>query len=172
MAPKSEAETHLEKAEKKAASSTGWFSSSSSKWEDAGDLFQQAANAFKIEKQFKEAGDAFSKEAECREKSDDGNSAANAWWNAAKVYRIAEQYDRMSLCPTRHPRELLNRFSVAIQAFLQAIAFLCKAGRFRQAADREKDIAQIYLQNLDNRKEAVNSWIQAADWYEQEDASA
>lgn len=31
------------KAEKKAKSSTGWFSSSSSKWEDAGDLFQQVS---------------------------------------------------------------------------------------------------------------------------------
>jgi hypothetical protein len=31
----------LAKAEKKASSSTGWFSSSSTKWEDAADLFQQ-----------------------------------------------------------------------------------------------------------------------------------
>lgn len=31
----------LAKAEKKASSSSGWFSSSSSKWEDAADLFQQ-----------------------------------------------------------------------------------------------------------------------------------
>lgn len=33
----------LAKAEKKASSSTGWFSSSSSKWEDAADLFQQVS---------------------------------------------------------------------------------------------------------------------------------
>lgn len=33
----------LAKAEKKAGSSTGWFSSSSTKWEDAADLFQQVS---------------------------------------------------------------------------------------------------------------------------------
>lgn len=31
----------LQQADKKASSSTGWFSSSSSKWEDAADLYQQ-----------------------------------------------------------------------------------------------------------------------------------
>jgi alpha-soluble NSF attachment protein len=85
--PKSPAEVLLEKADKKANSSTGWFSSSSSKWEEAGDLYQQAANAFRIEKQFKPAGDAFSREAECRENCNETNDAANAWWNAAKSYK-------------------------------------------------------------------------------------
>ena len=85
--PKSPAEILLEKADKKANSSTGWFTSSSSKWEDAGDLYQQAANAFRIEKQFKTAGDAFAREAECRENCNETNDAANAWWNAAKAYK-------------------------------------------------------------------------------------
>lgn len=31
----------LAKAEKKSSSSVGWFGSASSKWEEAGDLFQQ-----------------------------------------------------------------------------------------------------------------------------------
>lgn len=88
MAPsKSPAQALLEKADKKANSSTGWFSSSSTKFEEAGDLYQQAANSFKLEKLFREAGDAFSKEAECREKCNETNDAANAWWNAAKAYK-------------------------------------------------------------------------------------
>lgn len=103
MAPaKSEGQILLQKAEKKAAASTGWFSSASSKFEEAGDLFQQAANAFKLERTFTEAGDAFSKEAECREKCGENNDAANAWWNAAKAYKQADRPDRMSYC--------LNRF--------------------------------------------------------------
>jgi len=85
--PKSPAEVILEKADKKANSSTGWFSSASAKWEDAGDLYQTAANTFKVEKQFKAAGDAFSREAECRENCKELNDAANAWWNAAKAYK-------------------------------------------------------------------------------------
>ena len=88
MAPqKSAAQTLLEKADKKAASSGGWFSSNNSKWEEAGDFYQQAANAFKIDKLFKEAGDAHAREAECRENCKEINEAANAWWNAAKAYK-------------------------------------------------------------------------------------
>lgn len=87
MPTKSQGQLLLEKADKKANSSTGWFSTSSSKWEEAGDLYQQAANAFKIDKLFREAGDAHAREAECREKSQESNEAAQAWWNAAKAYK-------------------------------------------------------------------------------------
>ena len=88
MAPqKSPAQELLEKADKKAASSGGWFQSSETKWEEAGDLYQQAANAFKIDKLFKEAGDAHAREAECRENCKEINEAANAWWNAGKAYK-------------------------------------------------------------------------------------
>jgi alpha-soluble NSF attachment protein len=58
-----------------------------SKYEEAGDLYQQAANQFKIEKDFRSAGDAFAKEADCRARSNETNDAANAWWNAAKAYK-------------------------------------------------------------------------------------
>lgn len=87
MPAKSPAQALLEKADKKANSSTGWFSSASTKFEEAGDLYQQAANSFKLEKLFKEAGDAFAREAECREKCNESNEAGNAWWNAAKSYK-------------------------------------------------------------------------------------
>lgn len=88
MPAKSPAQVLLDKAEKKVNSSVGWFSSSTTKYEEAGDLYQQAANAFKLEKSYKDAGDAFSKEAECREKGDETNEAANAWWNASKSYKL------------------------------------------------------------------------------------
>lgn len=87
MPSKSPAQAALEKADKKANSSSGWFSSSSSKYEEAGDLYQQAANLFKMEKLFREAGDAHAREAECREKCQESNEAAQAWWNAAKAYK-------------------------------------------------------------------------------------
>jgi len=62
MPAKSAAQTLLDKADKKATSSGGWFTSSSTKFEEAGDLYQQAANSFKIDKLFKEAGDAFARD--------------------------------------------------------------------------------------------------------------
>lgn len=55
----SEGDKFLKAAEKKANSSGGWFSSSSSKWEDAGDLFAQSANAYKVEKNWRASGAAF-----------------------------------------------------------------------------------------------------------------
>ncbi|KAF9453861.1 vesicular-fusion protein SEC17 [Macrolepiota fuliginosa MF-IS2] len=153
MPSKSPAQVLIEKADKKANSSTGWFSSASTKFEEAGDLYQQAANSFKLEKLFKEAGDAFAREAECREKCSESNEAANAWWNAAKAYKRS------------HPE-------LAIQALTQTINHLTKSGRFRQAADREKEIGQIYLQEFNDLGKACDSFVRAGDWYSQEDAAA
>ncbi|KAF8560318.1 TPR-like protein [Imleria badia] len=153
MPSKSPAQTFLEKADKKANSSTGWFSSSSTKYEEAGDLYQQAANAFKLDKEFRDAGDAFAREAECRERCKEVNEAANAWWNAAKAYKRG------------YP-------DLAIQALSQTITHLTTSGRFRQAADREKEIAQIYQHELSDIRKACDSLERAGDWYAQEDATA
>ncbi|CAA7265846.1 unnamed protein product [Cyclocybe aegerita] len=153
MPSKSPAQVLLEKADKKANSSTGWFTSATSKFEEAGDLYQQAANAFKLEKLFKEAGDAFAREAECREQCKEGNEAANAWWNASKAYKRGFP-------------------DLAIQALTQTIVHLTQGGRFRQAADREKEIGQIYLQESNDLRRACESYVRAGDWYAQEDATA
>ncbi|KIJ68499.1 hypothetical protein HYDPIDRAFT_81960 [Hydnomerulius pinastri MD-312] len=153
MPSKSPAQTFIEKADKKANSSTGWFSSSTTKYEEAGDLYQSAANAFKLEKQFREAGDAFAREAECREKCKEINEASNAWWNAAKAYKRGFP-------------------DLAIQALGQTITHLTASGRFRQAADREKEIAQIYQLELHDLRKACDSLERAGDWYSQEDATA
>ncbi|KAF8971354.1 vesicular-fusion protein SEC17 [Flammula alnicola] len=142
MAPKSPAQTLLEKADKKANSSGGWFTSASTKFEEAGDLYQQAANSFKLEKLFKEAGDAFAREAECRELCKEENEAANAWWNASKAYKRGFP-------------------DLAIQALTQTIVHLTKGGRFRQAADREKEIGQIYLQESNDLRKACESYERA-----------
>lgn len=62
--------------------------------------------------------------------------------------------------------------AVAIQALSQTITHLTKAGRFRQAADREKEIGQIYLQELNDLRKACESYERAGEWYSQEDAQA
>jgi len=153
MPSKSPAQALIEKADKKANSTGGWFSSSSSKFEEAGDLYQQAANAFKLEKLFKEAGDAFAREAECREGCKETNEAANAWWNASKAYKRGFP-------------------DLAVQALTHTITHLTQAGRFRQAADREKEIGQIYLQESNDVRKACESFERAGEWYSQEDANA
>lgn len=62
--------------------------------------------------------------------------------------------------------------SVAISALTQTITHLTKAGRFRQAADREKEIGQIHLQETNDLQRACDSFERAGDWYAQEDATA
>lgn len=63
-------------------------------------------------------------------------------------------------------------FAVAIQALSQTIVHLTASGRFRQAADREKEIGQIYLQESHDLRKACESFERAGDWYAQEDATA
>ena len=70
------------------------------------------------------------------------------------------------------PHHYLNRVAVAIQALTQTIVHLTSGGRFRQAADREKEIAQIYLQETNDLRKACESYERAGDWYAQEDAAA
>ena len=62
--------------------------------------------------------------------------------------------------------------TVAIQALTQTITMLTKAGRFRQAADREKEIAQIYLNEMHDLRRACEAYERAGEWYQQEDAGA
>lgn len=69
-------------------------------------------------------------------------------------------------------RSLIPSESVAIQALSQTIIHLTKGGRFRQAADREKEIAQIYLQETNDLRKACDSFERAGEWYSQEDANA
>ena len=61
---------------------------------------------------------------------------------------------------------------MAIEALKQTVIYLTKGGRFRQAADREKEIAQIYIQEFNDLSKACDSYERAAEWYSQEDAHA
>lgn len=66
----------------------------------------------------------------------------------------------------------LNSCTVAIAALSQTVTFLTKSGRFRQAADREKEIAQIYIQEKQDLSKGCESYERAGEWYAQEDATA
>jgi alpha-soluble NSF attachment protein len=81
----------LAKANKRANASGGFGSffsgGSSSKFEEARDLYVGAANAYKLDKRWKESGDAFSKAAEMAIKADEKDDAANDFWNASKSYK-------------------------------------------------------------------------------------
>ena len=96
----SQAQSLLASADKKANSSSGFFSfgSSSTKYEEAHDLYKGAANAFKLEGRFKESGDAFCKAAEMSLKQNEKDDAANDFWDASKAYKKSH--------PEREARQL------------------------------------------------------------------
>ncbi|KAG8978896.1 vesicular-fusion protein S17 [Tulasnella sp. 427] len=93
------------------------------------------------------------READCRVKGGEKDDAANAYWNAAKAYKQG------------HPDR-------AASALNETVNLLTQLGRFRQAADREKEIGQIYLVDSHDLSKAVDAFLRAADWYDQEDAKA
>ena len=91
---KSEGQASFEKAEKKAVSSPGWFTSEAAIHNEAAQLYRKAANELKYEKSLSDAATAFSREAECWEKCNERFDAANAWRNAAIIYRELGELDR------------------------------------------------------------------------------
>jgi alpha-soluble NSF attachment protein len=77
-------------AEKKASKSKGGLfslGSSSTKYEEAAEIYVEAANAFRLQKLLVESGQAFEKAAEMQLKSDEKDDAANTLVEAYKVYR-------------------------------------------------------------------------------------
>lgn len=81
----------LAKADKKANTTSSGFSSffgsSSQKYEEARDLYVAAANAFTLEKSFKQSGNCHTRAAEMALKGEEPDDAAGDYWNASKSYK-------------------------------------------------------------------------------------
>ncbi|MBW0464955.1 hypothetical protein O181_004670 [Austropuccinia psidii MF-1] len=153
----SNASETLAKADRKLNSSSssffGFGGSSSSKLEEARDLYVAAANQFKVEKKWKESGDAFCKAAECSLKLGEKDDAGNDFWSAAKSYNKCNP-------------------ELGIACLRRTVEILVEKGRFRQAADRQKDIGRVFQQDAGDLQGALDAFQQAAEWYAQEDAHA
>ncbi|WAQ88881.1 hypothetical protein PtA15_10A302 [Puccinia triticina] len=147
----------LAKAERKLTSSSssffGFGGSSTSKIEEARELYISAANQFKVEKKWKDSGDAFCKAAECSLKLGEKDDAGNDFWSAAKSYNKSTP-------------------ELGIACLRRTVEILIEKGRFRQAADRQKDIGRIFQQDAGDLQGALDAFLQAAEWYAQEDAHA
>ncbi|GAA5902790.1 alpha-soluble NSF attachment protein SEC17 [Sporobolomyces salmoneus] len=144
-----------QKADKKSTSTSSFsfFTSSSSKFEEAHDLYQSAGNAYKIDKRFKDAGDCFVKAAEMALKMNEKDDAANDFWTASKAYKLSNP-------------------ELAVASLQKTIQLYKEKGRFRQAADREKEVATILQSEGGDLKAALDAYESAGDLYSSEDASA
>lgn len=137
-----------EKAQQKS-----WFSSP--KYDEAGDLYEQASTQFKLVKKPREAGDTMMKAAEMSEKSSSGGQldAAQRMITASKSYKKVDA-------------------QLAVDALTRAVAIFAANGRLHSAAAQEKEIAKLYEEELSSPERAMESYRRAAEWYADEESHA
>ncbi|KJY01203.1 vesicular-fusion protein sec17 [Zymoseptoria brevis] len=145
----------LQKAEKAAQSAGAGFSlfgGRTEKYENAVELYTQAANAFRMQKAGKEAGQSFERAASLQsQKLNEPDDAANTLTEAYKSYRKDE------------PEE-------AARCLEQAIQHYTMKGNFRRAATHKQNIAELYEVELGDQKRAMEAYEMAAAWYENDNA--
>ncbi|EQC36369.1 hypothetical protein SDRG_06473 [Saprolegnia diclina VS20] len=119
--------------------------SSSSKYEDASECFEKAANQFKIAKKWQESGECFARCADCQMRLKESSRAAQFYQQAAEATSKANPLD-------------------AITYYKTAISMQCEAGRFSNAAKLQKQIAEIY-EHGDHMQDALEAYGQAAEYF-------
>lgn len=139
--------------EKKAGFLKSMFGGSSSKDEEAADLFVKAGNSFKLARAWKRAGDAFTRAAQTYE-----SSSELAYQASAKYSDAGKAYKNVS------PEK-------AIDAYRSAVRMYTDAARFQQCARITKEIAEMQEAAKDYPA-ALESYTQAADFYDGEDAKS
>ncbi|KAJ1697937.1 hypothetical protein LUZ63_006449 [Rhynchospora breviuscula] len=136
------------KAEKKLA---GW-GIFGSKQEDAADLYDKAANQFKLAKKWERAANAYIKLANCQLKMESKHDAASAYIEAANCYKKYSVQD-------------------AGQALNQAVSLFLENGRLNMAARYCKELGEMYEQGQDLEK-AMDFFERAADLFISEEVSS
>ncbi|KAI7274326.1 TPR-like protein [Hortaea werneckii] len=147
----------LQKADKQAASASSGFSlfgGRAEKYEAAAELYIQAANAFRLQKSSKEAGQCFEKAASLQTNQlKEPDDAANTLTEAFKSYRKDEPED-------------------AARCLEQAIQHYTLKGNFRRAATHKQNLAELYEVEMGDGKRAAEAYETAAGWYENDNAEA
>jgi len=147
----------LSKADKTLASASGGFSffgNKEQKYQDASDLYIEAANAFRMQHMNREAGSAFEKAAAVQTNNlKEPDDAANTYVDAFKVYR------------KEHPEDAIRCLEVAISQY-------CKKGNFRRAAQHKENMGEVLENDIGDIKRALEAYELAAGWYEGDNAAA
>ncbi|XAR71887.1 hypothetical protein NMG60_11018337 [Bertholletia excelsa] len=138
----------FERQAEKKLSSWGLFGS---KHEDAADLFDKAANAFKLSKSWDRAGSTYVKLANCHLKLDSKHEAAGAYANAANCYKK-------------------TNIKESISCLEQAVNLFLEIGRLNMSARYYKEIAELY-EAEHNLEQAIIYYERAADLFQSEDVT-
>lgn len=155
-------QTFFAEAEKTLAKKT-WFSSSTeTKNEEAAELFEKAANAFKVGGCHSDAGDSYSRAADIyRDKLNNMGEASKCMSNAGACYRKSDP-------------------KAAIEKYQSAVSLLCDAGRLTQAAKLSKEIAELFENDEADGDEgdgtnvtlAIENYEQAAELFGMENGKS
>ncbi|KAL0249436.1 hypothetical protein GEMRC1_004668 [Eukaryota sp. GEM-RC1] len=130
-----------------------FLSFGTAKYEDAGDLFVRAANAYKLRKQWRQAGDSFRRAAECAEKVE------------GQEFEIGNQLGHAANCYKKVDPQL------AVSCFREASETFAAAGRFQTAAKHLKDAAES-MKSDGEKEAAAELFLEAASLFESEDQNS
>lgn len=140
-----------EEFEKKAEKKLSGWGLFSSKFEDAAELFDKAANSFKLAKSWDKAGSVYVKLANCHLKLDSKHEAAQAYVDAAHCYKKTSTNE-------------------AISCLGHAVDMFCDIGRISMAARYYKEIAELYESEA-NIEKAIEFYEKAADFFQGEEVT-
>eukprot|EP00268_Persea_americana_P003630 TRINITY_DN110_c0_g1_i5.p1 TRINITY_DN110_c0_g1~~TRINITY_DN110_c0_g1_i5.p1 ORF type:complete len:290 (-),score=69.81 TRINITY_DN110_c0_g1_i5:263-1132(-) len=140
-------EDYEKKAEKKI---NGW-GLFGSKYEDAGDLYDKAANCYKLAKSWDKAGAVYIKLANCHMKLDSKHEAASAYVDASNSYKKISAQE-------------------AITCLNQAVNLFMEIGRLNMAARYCKEIGELY-ELEQNFEQSMNYFERSADLFQSEEAT-
>jgi len=152
------AEVFYSEAEKTLAKKTWFASSTETKYEESAELFDKAANAYKVGGFYSDAGRAYQKAATIYdEKLKAVGDACKALSNAGACYSKVSTTD-------------------AIPVYRSAITMLCDSSRLTQAAKMSKQLGELLSKELEVNSEtvteAIESYEQAAELFEMENAKS
>ncbi|GAV56222.1 hypothetical protein ZYGR_0BA01280 [Zygosaccharomyces rouxii] len=146
------------RAEKRGVPSSGFMkifgSSDSAKYEEAADLCWQAANLYKLRKDLKSAGEAFTKAANYQIKAGSDDEAGNTFVESYKSYKSSGQS------------------MDAIHSLQKSVEIFTQRGQFRRAANYEFEMGELYETALTDYPNAIECYETAGEWYSQDQALA
>lgn len=139
-------------AEKKLKGGGGFLSflTGGPKYDEAMDLYQQAANQYKLAKDWQEAGNCFIQCAYCAKKSGSSTDEATQLMEAGNVLKKISTND-------------------AVEQYEKAIAIYNAAGRFSQSAKLLVNIAEAYEAESITGTQAKEYYKRAAELFDMDD---
>ena len=143
------ASDYASKGDKKAKGSffKNLFSSKSERLDDARDLYEKAANSYKLANEWELAGQMYSKCAECERQSD--GMPTQYILDAVSCYKKVSNHQFLEMAEN-------------------AVRLLAEEGRLNQAARLRKEVAETYESEYD-LEEAAKSYMKAAELYLMDD---